>query len=371
MENIERHKKLKCVFFLPMGGSVEEMKRSGVYSRLEKYYLPTYQKAYSKLFIVSYGQDVFTPKSASILTNKRSWHRYIWQLVIPFVYAKELHGALLRVMQLDGLLPAVISKIVNGGEIVVTYGFDYKKFALLEHKYLQSAMYFFFERILLPCADFIIVPNKEMYRLLSRKHPHVKIIHLPNGVDVEIFKPGKTKPTKGNEINILSVGRLEAQKNYLLLISTLSQLTPKYKIKLTLIGKGSQKEELQRLAKDKGVNLMIIPGVANELLPKYYNSTDIYIQPSLIEGSPKTLIEALSCGCAILASRVSGNTDVIRDKENGLLFNLDVNSLIQLLEKLSSDIPLRRRLGNAARGDAVNNYNILSLIQKEIEVVRT
>ena len=88
-----------------------------------------------------------------------------------------------------------------------------------------------------------------------------------------------------------------------------------------------------------------------------YASCDMLLQPSLFEGTPQTIMEAMACGRPIVTTRTCGMRDVIRDHDNGLLIPMrSPASLVQAVEELLRDAALRERLGAAARSDARENY---------------
>ena len=78
-------------------------------------------------------------------------------------------------------------------------------------------------------------------------------------------------------------------------------------INVKFVGSGSQKEELVKLAVKLGVNLKVTDQIPNEKLPETYRQADIFVLPSLAEGHPKALLEAMSCGLACMASNIPGD----------------------------------------------------------------
>lgn len=363
---------MNIVVFLPLGQSLEGLRDSGQLFRFENYYLRKYRANFQKVHVVSYGYDNPNLKGISVFNNQWQIHRYLWQFLVPIVFRKSLSGAILRVMQLDGLLPALISKWLNGGKVVVTYGYDYKKFAAIDQKILQSILYLVYEYLLLPFADKIIVPNPSKQKELS-SHPFLskKTVYLPNGVDTKIFSPLSYKQQRQSQkVAILSVGRLEKQKNYPFLIRCLAKQKLSSKAGLTLIGTGTQAKLLQKKAKSTGLTLQLVGNIPNEKIVDYYRDCDIYAQPSLIEGSPKTVLEAMACGCPVLVSRSPGNVDVVNDKTDGLVADLTEKDFGQKLEFLITDQKLRHRLSQKARQTVEKNYSLDRVLSDEVALLK-
>lgn len=360
---------MKLVFFLPLGQSLANQKKSGQYDRFEKYYLQKYREVFNKVYLVSYAEKDLEPEGVKVLLNKFNFHRYLWAFLIPFVYKNELKNSIYRVMQLDGLIPALISKYLNGGKVVVTYGYDYPSFARLEKKYLQTSFYIILEKFFLPFADTIFVPNKEVYESF-KKDPRLKkkIIYHPNGVDAKSFKSGR-KVKRSNKLEILSQGRLEKQKNLAFLFTEIASKNLNSLVKVTIIGKGSQRTELEMLAKKLQIEAQFIESVSNNKMPDYYNSCDIYIQTSFIEGSPKSILEAMACGCCVLASRVPGTREIIVDGYNGLLFDLTSGFLAAKILLIKDNTDLQKKLGIQARKTILKNHDINKVLQKEISAI--
>jgi glycosyltransferase involved in cell wall biosynthesis len=75
-------------------------------------------------------------------------------------------------------------------------------------------------------------------------------------------------------------------------------------------------------------------------------SSDIYVQPSLSEGLPNSLLEAMACGLPVVITRVGGMPEVVEDGVHGFVVSPgDVDGLVQALNKLLSDISLRQKMG--------------------------
>ena len=122
---------------------------------------------------------------------------------------------------------------------------------------------------------------------------------------------------------VLSVGRLEKQKNYSHLIASLSET----KFSLDIVGSGSLGEELKSEAREKGVELNYLQPMENESLLDVYQNYKYFVLPSLYEGNPKSLIEAMSSGCVVIVSNIENNKEIVAHEHNGFLME---NIIIQL-----------------------------------------
>ena len=179
-----------------------------------------------------------------------------------------------------------------------------------------------------------------------------------NGIPVERFdsSPSRRLAARGNlgladeDLVIGCVGRLVALKNHAQLIGLMPDLLQRHpQLKLVLIGDGPISSNLAAKAATCGVSDQVVlagpqSDIAN-LLPAF----DVFAQPSLTEGISIALLEASASGLAIVASKVGGNAEIIRDNENGLLVPAaDDAALTGALGRLLGDADLRKRLGTGA-----------------------
>lgn len=119
---------------------------------------------------------------------------------------------------------------------------------------------------------------------------------------------------------IVSVGRLTAQKNQQMLLHVFAKVVKKYPdYELVICGEGPMKEELQALAGNLGIQDHVsLPGnIAN--VHEYMKGAEMFVLSSDYEGMPNALIEAMCLGLPVVSTKVSGATDLILDHENGLL----------------------------------------------------
>jgi glycosyltransferase involved in cell wall biosynthesis len=106
----------------------------------------------------------------------------------------------------------------------------------------------------------------------------------------------------------------------------------------------------------------LFPGYQEDVGP-FFAAFDAFVLPSGNEGTPVTAIEALASGCPVVATRVGGVPDVVRDGEDGFLVELgDLEGLAGALNRLAADPELRRRLGEAGRERVLPRYAVERLI---------
>lgn len=351
--------------FLSTGESFKDLEDKGQLKRLVNYNIKKYSQAFDKVYIFSYlnEKEYSLPKNCILVPNKKNLNRFLYSIILPFLNVKQISNCnVLRGMQITGAIPAAIAKIFFKKNYIFNYGYDYAKVAKIEKKNIQSLLYRLLEFPIITLASQVIVTSKEVKNHLSKKYDPKKLAMIPNGVDTNLFR--KLQKPNNQKLTVLFVGRLEAQKNLSNLIYALKDLTS---YRVILVGDGSQKIKLLKLAKKQKIELEVKNAIDYEKLPKEFAKADIFVLPSLIEGNPKILLEAMSCQMAVLGSNVEGIREIISDEKNGLLCATNTKSIEKELKKLQN-AHLRKELGANARKFILQNYEINKLLAKEISL---
>jgi glycosyltransferase involved in cell wall biosynthesis len=132
---------------------------------------------------------------------------------------------------------------------------------------------------------------------------------------------------------------------------------------LVMVGDGPDRERLEELAHELGIaRSTFFVGYQPEVAG-YYRLFDAFLLPSLNEGTPVSAIEALASGTPVVATRVGGVPDVVRDGEDGFLFEPgDVEGAAARLALLASDPALGERFGAVGRGRVIERYSVGRLV---------
>jgi len=226
-------------------------------------------------------------------------------------------------------------------------------------------------------AETVIALTKDMKKKIESFGFNVKnIFVVPNGIELEKFKVlSKINIRKELEISedkkvVLFVGTLTPRKGIKYLIEALNIVKQKNpNIKLLLIGDGDQKQGLEKLAEtlDLKKNISFVGKVENKEIPKYMTASDIFVLPSLSEAFGVVNLEAMACGLPIIATRVDGIPDVVKDRENGFL--VEPESPNQIAEKilyLLSNDNVRKTISqnNIKESNKYSWENIIEKIEK-------
>lgn len=166
-------------------------------------------------------------------------------------------------------------------------------------------------------------------------------------------------------VRLLTVGRLTYQKAYDIAIDAMKLMKDRgYKVRWYILGEGSERPALEKKVKELGLEKEFrMPGAASNPFP-YYKQADIYVHATRFEGKSIAIQEAQTLGCAIVASDCNGNREQIIQDEDGLLCQLDPESIAEAVISLIEDKEKRIRLGNAAKEkDIVHKGEIKLLLE--------
>jgi len=166
--------------------------------------------------------------------------------------------------------------------------------------------------------------------------------YLPR-VDARRVLAGHDAP---QEFWIGSVAELHPNKNLSLLIDALSYMHAQgARAHVWLIGDGEQRDALKRQADGAGVAHHVHFSGYVENAARLFPAFDAVVLPSLKEGLPYVLMEAGGAGCAVVASNISGNNEIIEHDVSGLLVSHDATLLADALMRLANDPDTRSRFG--------------------------
>lgn len=217
---------------------------------------------------------------------------------------------------------AAIKSRKSGTKVIYTaHGFHFFKGAPI----INWLIYYPIEKICSYLTDILITINKEDYNLAINKMKSKEVYYIPGvGIDIKKFsnidisKKRKEIGIDDNIIMLLSVGELIKRKNHEIIIKALSKLEDE-KIHYFIAGSGELKDYLTEIAEKFNLsNRVHILGFRNDI-GELCKIADVFCFPSLQEGLPVALMEAMAVGVPIVCSNIRGNTDLIENNINGYL----------------------------------------------------
>jgi glycosyltransferase involved in cell wall biosynthesis len=207
------------------------------------------------------------------------------------------------------------------------------------------------------------------HRLQSTDQSRIKPDHMPRTTK-KTENLRKSLGIDENDIVITNVGRLSPEKGHEALLGAMEKIFSNgTSAKLVIVGDGKLRSSLQSTVRGRGledkIRFMGIRDDVNEIL----KNSDIYVNSSSIEGLPLTVLEAMSAGLPVVATRVGAIPHVIEHNVNGLLVDSgDKEGMTKAIDSLVNNKDLRRRLGDAARRIVKERFSVDRMAHEYREV---
>jgi glycosyltransferase involved in cell wall biosynthesis len=219
-----------------------------------------------------------------------------------------------------------------------------------------------------------IVANSEGLQQLSHTHDPFPVKVIPNGVNTRRFQPN-AETRVGGAFRVLAVGRLQEQKNHAFALHVLANVRRRIaqRLEYHVVGDGPLRDELERLARqlNLGDDIAWHGWVPRERLAEIYRSSDCLLHPTLYEGMPNAVLEAMAAGLPVVASAVPGNSDLVADGQTGYTCAVgDAARFSDSLIKLAGDSALRQSFGYAARRVVEADYSWDAVSRRYADIFR-
>ncbi len=226
----------------------------------------------------------------------------------------------------------------------------------------------------------VVVPNSHAQaNFIQQYFPALesKTKVITNFVDTNRFAPNESK-VANKVIKILTVARITEQKNCIAYLDAIKQVKANTKTPFHVdwfgngYGDEYEKSVKQRLI-DNGIEDVFTFHPASTEILKEYQSADIFCLPSLYEGYPNTVCEAMSCGLPILCSNVCDNPLIVQDGENGILFNpLSSEDMAQgVLKMLDMTKEERSQMAKKNQERAIKLFSREVFVEKYMDIIST
>ena len=218
--------------------------------------------------------------------------------------------------------------------------------------------------------------------------PNLEVRVIPNGVDTGLFKPLLRNNALAESLSLVNGGQLETparvvgfagelreKKGLRSLLGAYAQVTRKDPVTLLIVGDVRAGEDMQAFQEFKLSNpqaQVVVTGfVSANDMPAYYALMDIFVQPSLRDGLPNALLEAMACEKPVLATPVGGIVDAVLDCKNGRLVSTNnADELASAMDELLTNEDLRNELGRAGRQTILEKFTLQSEVDGNLSVYR-
>jgi glycosyltransferase involved in cell wall biosynthesis len=284
------------------------------------------------------------PKNIKIISPTFYTHHFnmIWftlWLIGQFQILKPTH--ILSFMDL-GSVPTIIAlKFLPWFKPHLTIGED-----ILTSKYIFTESFPQLRKLLIKClyphANHILVQTpiqkKDLEKIIYNSHPSSKIVATPNWLPLDF--PPKIIPIK-KSIDILFVGRIDAQKNIPLFLRIVNLVKNKYpNLVVKIVGDGDDRIKILKLVKKLSLqsNVEIVKSTLDT--SKYYSHSKIFLLSSNYEGFPLTLMEAISSGCFPVIRNIPELSQFFNKSKEKFIYNHEIeasNLILKLLKHSSAN----------------------------------
>tara|TARA_A100001011_G_scaffold132354_1_gene139457 strand:- start:3754 stop:4884 length:1131 start_codon:yes stop_codon:yes gene_type:complete len=292
-------------------------------------------------------------KSNSKLIN------YLKSFFIPILINKKIQDVdVIKQYQLQGAWIAILYKYLIKKPLILRTGYDMYSFSLKEKKSLiKTFLYKSLTSLSLKLSNLYTVSTKSDFNFLTKKFKFdtSKIKVRSNWI---ILTKNKNILER-NEFKILSVGRLEEQKNYKELIQTFKSS----KFEIDIYGEGSQKEELIELSRLNHVKVNFKGLIDYTSLQNIYNDYRYYVSFSKYEGNPKTVLEAQAAGCVVITLQEQNTNELIENGISGIILK-NSRDILSTIENLQYDEKKLKNISVAATASK-NKKNEINLVTKK------
>lgn len=235
---------------------------------------------------------------------------------------------------------------------------------------LKDKMRFFLYR----WAD-VIVPNSfSQERFIINHFPHLssKIQVITNFVDLDLFQPA-VKEKRSGLIKIIGAGRIERQKNIGCLIKATKCVIDKgYMIHVDWYGRQTELIlNYKKMLEDFGLNAAFSFHEPTTAIHEKYQEADLFCLPSLYEGYPNVLCEAMACGLPVICSDVCDNAKIMEDGVNGYLFNPDHPHELasQIIKFATNTTHAKELMGRKSRELAEKRFDKETFVNKYLKLI--
>lgn len=205
---------------------------------------------------------------------------------------------------------------------------------------------------------------------------------IPNGIDTGCFKPMERNEVLAEALLEVEsrrskvigfVGELREKKGLATLLAGYAQLAKKMPLSLLIIGEIREGEDKKLFEEFRSANpqlpITVTGHVPHNDLPAYYSLMDVFVHPSLRDGMPNAVLEAMACGKPVIATPVGGVLDVIEDGVNGFFVNVnDADALAEKIAEVLNQPEKRKAVGRYARETVLSQFTLEQELQANLKI---
>jgi glycosyltransferase involved in cell wall biosynthesis len=229
------------------------------------------------------------------------------------------------------------------------------------------------DRYLLRFFDGIAAVSRSVAQQLRHAGTRKRVRVIPNGVPTPgpaIDSPLADQIRTGDRMVVGTVGRLSSEKGASVLIEAAARICPDFpRVRFVVVGNGPLRSDLEARVCKLGMTRQFFFMGERKDVAQIYRSFDIYVLPSLQEGMPMALLEAMAAGLPVVATKVGGVPDLVRDPSLATLVEPgDPSALAAGIRDLLTDPSRRERMGLNARRRVEEDFSTAAMAQRYVEL---
>jgi glycosyltransferase involved in cell wall biosynthesis len=201
-----------------------------------------------------------------------------------------------------------------------------------------------------------------------------RVLLCYNGIDTEMFQPGpgalRSTVLKDSTLVVGVVSSLRAEKRLDLLVEAFARIAAPG-VKLVIVGDGPERARIEALAARLSLQPYCHFEPATSAVAGWLRAFDVFVLPSRTEALSNSLMEAMACGCAVVASDIGGNPELVTHESTGLLFpSGDSEALAAALSRLAGNRALRADLGARAAAFIQERFTLARAARRMADIYR-
>lgn len=292
-------------------------------------------------------------------------------------------------------LGPLIARMRAGRAILQTHGYKENVFGLVikaitgcpwvaflhgtTDENLKVRMYHRMDRQVVRFADRIVSVSRALARRTVSPRYYRKVRIVPNAIEKKPYEVNqflvsgwKRRHNLGRQPIIVTVGRLSPEKGHQVLLESARELVQAgFEFKLLIVGDGPQRAELERLTERLGIKAQVQFLGQRSDMDMIYAAADLFVLPSFKEGMPNVLLEAMAHGLPMVATRVGGIPEMVRDGRDALLVPArDMQALRFAMERLLRFPDRARELGRNGRAALFPRFSVARRVERLEQVYR-
>ncbi|HLG29158.1 MAG TPA: glycosyltransferase, partial [Candidatus Brocadiales bacterium] len=284
-----------------------------------------------------------------IITTKKKCHFILSELIRNlFDLCRLLRKENIKLLHTHGYKADIIglmaSKILNIPIVSTAHGWTACSKNVKLYESLDRFVLRFFDKV-------IAVSDSVKERLLKSHISPQKIEKIYNAIELKVHTPNSELPTPNSELHIGAIGRLSIEKGLNYFLEAGKEVISRYpQTRLLIVGDGPERQNLEIMAERLAIKDKVIFCGFQKDIGKIYSILDVVVLSSVTEGLPLTLLEALAHEKPVVATKVGGVPELIKDGETGILVNPKdslklANGILKILDnpEEAKDLAIRGR----------------------------